>query len=386
MMTFKNSLSTAQLNELGACLDDDRFYTWHNTPNVGGTSRDGITYGDLDASQLNNFKSLLQLFLSNEGYQKVDEITTLAEGFLSDQNASVWNTDYYSIDLFGDPENSGSWGFQLDGHHLAINFLVHGDDVSIVPAFLGGEPAAETYNGTDFDIFKDERDIALTLYNGLNATELAEAEATGNRAFQAGPPNQNGQVDAYRGDHNYSGFQNGLKYSNMSSTTQAEMINLMKEYVYNLNSSFADLWWADIMANIDDTYFLWMDEVTSPSATSQFYYRIYNPFLFVEFNNEDVVGGTIDSWNHIHTITRIPNNPTTSDKGGDYGIFASQINHGPATLYEHYALAEHHQKSSLIFDYQIDPKLIEVKKERSKHNHSPSNHHSQHHSHKHPPS
>ena len=74
----------------------------------------------------------MQLFLSAEGYQKVFEITELSEGWLSDIMSDTWNPDFYSIDMFGDPETSGSWGFQLDGHHCVINFLVHGDNISIV--------------------------------------------------------------------------------------------------------------------------------------------------------------------------------------------------------------------------------------------------------------
>ncbi|WP_405611528.1 DUF3500 domain-containing protein [Polaribacter sp. Asnod1-A03] len=71
-----------------------------------------------------------------------------------------------------------SWGFQLDGHHCVVNFLVHGDNVSIVLVFLGGEPAVETYDGITFDIFSDERDLALSLYNSFSTTELSSASLT----------------------------------------------------------------------------------------------------------------------------------------------------------------------------------------------------------------
>lgn len=292
MLTFRNSLSSSLLSEASTCLDNERVYLWHNTPNGNGTTRDGIIYGDLSDIQLDNFKSLLQLFLSDAGYQKVDEITTLAEGLLNTQNSSVWNTDYYSIDLFGDPDNSGSWGFQLDGHHLAINFLVHGDNVSIVPAFLGGEPAVSSFNGTDFDIFKDERDLALTLYNGLTSTENSNAVSNNSHSMEAGPANSAGSVDPYRGDYDYSGFAGtGLKYSEMSTATQANLVLVMQEYVYNMTTTFADEWWADIMANLDDTYFVWIDEVDNPTTTSPFYYRIYNPYLWIEYNAENALGG-----------------------------------------------------------------------------------------------
>ncbi len=357
VVSFRASLSDDLLEDVSTCLDNERFYLWHNTP-ANDDNRDGITYGELTDAQLTDFKEILQLFLSTQGYQKVYEITELSEGWLSDVSSDTWNPEYYSIDMFGDPETSGSWGFQLDGHHCAINFLVHGDNVSIVPAFLGGEPAADTYNGEDFDIFSDERDLALTLYNSLDDDELSEASTTSTtHSLEVGPADMNGDPDPYIGTYDYSGFATGLKYSDMSETAQANLLLVMQEYVYNMTDNFADVWWTDIMANIDDTYFVWInDEGTTPTATSEFYYRIYNPYLWAEFNTEGSTGAnanTIEDYNHIHTITRIPNNPTT-DNGGDYGIFAYMINQdGPKTLFEHYAMADHHKASKTHFDYTI---------------------------------
>lgn len=357
VVDFRNSLSTDLLEEASVCLDNERFYLWHNTP-ANDNNRDGITYGDLTDDQLTAFKDILQLFLSSGGYQKVYEVTELSEGWLNNVMSDVWDPDFYSIDMFGDPESSGSWGFQLDGHHCAINFLVDGDNVSIVPAFLGGEPAADTWNGVDFDIFSDERDLALALYNSLDPDEISTAVTTStSHSLEVGPADRNGDPDPYIGDYDYSGFATGLKYSEMSTTAQANLILVMKEYVYNLTDGFADVWWADVMANIDNTYFVWInDSDTDPTATSEFYYRIYNPYLWAEFNTEGSTGANSNSiadYNHVHTITRIPNNPET-DNGGDYGIFAYMINQdGPKTLLEHYALADHHKLSKIKFDYRL---------------------------------
>tara|TARA_R110000868_G_scaffold121812_1_gene322959 strand:+ start:38457 stop:39773 length:1317 start_codon:yes stop_codon:yes gene_type:complete len=357
MVSFRSTLSASLLSEASNCLDDERFYLWHNTPANDG-NRDGITYGDLSDAQLIAFKNILQQFLSSGGYQKVYEITELSEGWLHNVMSSVWDPDFYSIDMFGDPETSGSWGFQLDGHHCVVNFLVHGDNVSIVPAFLGGEPAADTWNGERFDIFSDERDLALSLYNSLDESELTVASSIStSRSLEVGPADRNGDPDPYIGAYDYSGFETGLKYSDMSATAQANLLLVMKEYVYNLSDNFADEWWQDIMDNIDDTYFVWInDSGSSPTASSEFYYRIYNPYLWAEFNTEGSTGansGSIADYNHVHTITRIPNNPTT-DNGGDYGIFAMMINQdGPKTLFEHYALAEHHKDNQMHFDYDV---------------------------------
>lgn len=168
MVEFRASLSNELLKKASVCLDDKRLTEWSNVPPKFST-RDGINYGELTLSQLTVFKELLQMFLSAGGYQKIDEITVLAEGFLNTKNPKIFGSNKYHISLFGDPVNSGSWGFQLDGHHCAINFLVHGDNVSIVPAFMGAEPIVGAFNNISFDIFKDERDMGLSLYYGLTA-------------------------------------------------------------------------------------------------------------------------------------------------------------------------------------------------------------------------
>ena len=36
-------------------------------------------------------------------------------------------------------------GVQLDGHHLAVHFLVHGDNVLITPTFSGADPRTIDY-------------------------------------------------------------------------------------------------------------------------------------------------------------------------------------------------------------------------------------------------
>ena len=352
IVAFRSSLSADLLTEASACLDDERFYLWHNTPN-GDDRRDGIQYGDLSDEQLDLFQELLQLFLSDDGYQKVEEITFLAEGFLNTINADAWATDYYAIDLFGDPENDGSWGFQLDGHHLVLNFLVHGDHVSIVPAFIASEPVFGSHNGTEFDVFSAEREQVFALYRNLTAEENTAATTTGDeQEMVVGPAERVGNPDPYIGDYDYSGFETGLRYSDMSAVSQSNLTTLMQTYVYNLETPFADVWWADIMSDIDNTYFVWVSETDELTNLSTYYYRIYNPHVWIEYNIEGAIGGDVEDGNHAHSITRIPSN--SAGNGGDYGIFAHAINQsGPRTLLEHYMAVDHHLLSEIEFDYTL---------------------------------
>lgn len=336
MKSFRASLSSELLEAASYPLGHKESYSWTNTPPSMGGDRGGIRFGRLSADQLTLFNKVLNAFLSDDGYTKISLITKDVETHLSHIRPGFWDPNAYHIALFGNPETDGSWGFQLDGHHLALNFLVHGDEVSIVPAFIGSEPA--TING--IEVLEDERANAFALMNSLDANQKAKAIQTGRRRLQVGP----GRSEDPFLNYDYSDFVGvGLKASEMNDTEKEHLRNLIKTYVYNLETEFADVWMTDIDAGIDDTYFVWIGGTTT---NDPIYYRVFNPAVWIEFNNEGRVGGRRGrgGLDHIHSITRAPN-------GKDYGIFA--LNHGPQTLLEHYVLEDHHKVSNELFDYHI---------------------------------
>ena len=356
MNSFRAALSSDLLAAASFPLGHKESYSWTNTPPSMGGNRGGIRFGRLSAEQLTLFYEVLDAFLSDDGYTKVSRITKDVETHLSKIRPGFWDPNDYHIALFGNPETDGSWGFQLDGHHLALNFLVHGDEVSIVPAFIGSEPV--TING--IEVLADERGNAFALMNSLDANQREKAFQTGRRRLQVGPSRS---TDSFL-NYDYSDFVGvGLKASEMNTTQKENLRNLIKTYVYNLETEFADVWMADIDAGLDDTYFVWIGGTTTDDPI---YYRVFNPAVWIEFNNEGGVGtgrgrggrGGRDQGDrrsrddgesragldHIHSITRSPN-------GKDYGIFA--LNRGPKTLLEHYVLENHHKMSEALFDYSI---------------------------------
>lgn len=347
MKSFRASLSSELLDAASYPLGHKESYCWTNFPPTSREDRGGIDFGKLSTEQLTLFYNVLDAFLSDDGYTKVSLITKDVETHLNKINPRMWDPNNYHIALFGNPETDGSWGFQLDGHHLALNFLVHGDEVSIVPAFIGSEPV--TING--MVVLDDERGNAFALLNSLNENQRGKAIQRGRRELQVGPGRS---ADPFL-NHDYSAFVGvGLKASEMNDTQKANLRNLIKTYVYNLETEFADIWMADIDAGLDDTYFVWIGGTTTDDPI---YYRVFNPAVWIEFNNEGAVGGGRrggrggrdrgsqgGNLEHIHSITRAPN-------GKDYGIFA--LNRGPMTLLEHYTLEDHHKMSETLFDYSI---------------------------------
>lgn len=336
MKSFRDSLSEELLAAASYPLGHKESYSWSNLPASIDVDHGGIHFGQLSVDQLTLFHKVLDMFLSDEGYTKVSLITQKSEAPLSEIKPDFWNSRPYYIALFGNPETDGSWAFQLDGHHLALNFLVHGDKVSIVPAHLGTSPT--TINGKA--VLGQERDNAFSLLNSLDVKQKEKVIQKGNRrGLKVGPGST---TDPYL-NYDYSHFVGvGLKASEMNDDQKENLRKLIKAYVYNLETEFADVWMKDIEAGLDDTYFVWIGGTTESDSI---YYRVFNPAVWIEFNDED--RGT----NHIHTITRSPN-------GNDYGIFA--LNLGPKTLLEHYAFAHHHKGSDALFDYHI-PNLRDKK-------------------------
>ena len=324
MKSFRASLSSKLLADASFPLGHKESYSWTNVPPGRNEDRGGIRFGELSINQLTRFYEVLSVFLSDDGYTKVSLITKDTEKHLSDISPSFWASNPYHIALFGNPETDGSWGFQLDGHHLALNFLVHGDEVSIVPALIGTAPA--TVDGTV--VLENERGKAFALLDSLDENQRKKAIQKGRRGLRVGAGRS---TDPFL-NHDYSEFVGvGLKASEMNGTQKEHLRHLIKTYVYNLETEFADVWMADIDAGIDDTYFVWIGGTTT---SDPIYYRVFNPDIWIEFNNESGL-------DHIHTIIRSPN-------GNDYGIFA--LNRGPKTLREHYTSADHHSVIDGLFD------------------------------------
>ena len=349
MKSFRESLSEELLTDASFPLGHKESYSWSNLPATMGDDRGGIDFGKLSVDQLARFHKVLDVFLSDEGYTKVSLITKKSETPLSKIKPDFWDSRPYYIALFGNPETDGSWGFQLDGHHLALNFLVHGDEVSIVPAHIGTQPT--TINGTV--VLEDERGNALALLNSLDANQKEKAIQTGGRrGLKVGPGRS---TDPFL-NYDYSDFVSvGLKASEMNDAQKENIRKLIKTYVYNLETEFADVWMKDIDAGLDNTYFVWIGGTTENDSI---YYRVFNPAVWIEFNDEGRIG---NGPNHIHTIIRSPN-------GKDYGIFA--LNRGPKTLLEHYFLADHHELSGNLFDY----KIVEFQERLSHHSHIDHSH------------
>ena len=76
----------------------------------------------------------------------------------------------------GEPSVTEPWGWQLDGHHLNLNYFILGEQVVMTPSFWGSEPAVATtgeYAGTA--IMEDEQRYGLAMINTLTDSQKDRA-------------------------------------------------------------------------------------------------------------------------------------------------------------------------------------------------------------------
>jgi len=66
-------------------------------------------------------------------------------------------------------QNVAEVTFQIDGHHLVINYFILGDQIVMTPTFMGSEPnyIADGENA-GIRTFENEEKPGLKLYNSLD--------------------------------------------------------------------------------------------------------------------------------------------------------------------------------------------------------------------------
>jgi uncharacterized protein DUF3500 len=129
-------------------FDDKHRLAWFFTPQQTKDkqpTRVGVRMEELSAAQKAAALGLLKTGLSEKGYEQAKTIMSL-EGILHDlegpKGAMVRNTGWYFITVFGEPSNTGPWGWRMEGHHMSVNYtLDKGEVTDATPLMFGANPA-----------------------------------------------------------------------------------------------------------------------------------------------------------------------------------------------------------------------------------------------------
>ena len=305
---FLGALTSDQLGRTVFPVDDPEWRKWMNQHFY---LRQGVSFAEMIDSQREAAFALLRASLSATGLALTRDIMRLNHtlGELNGNNFEEYDEWLYHVTVMGEPSATEPWGWQLDGHHLIINYFVLGDQVVMTPVFWGSEPVTATsgrYAGTS--ILQQERDLGLALVGALSAEQRAKAVI---KAEKSGNDNA---AEAFK--DNVVLEYAGVQATELNGAQRKQLLALVGKYVGNLRDGHARVQMAEIERYLDDTWFAWIGG-TQPGSV--FYYRIHSPVVLIEFDHQRPANlrhlakdPSQPGLDHIHTIVRTPN-------GNDYG-------------------------------------------------------------------
>jgi hypothetical protein len=304
---FIATLTDAQKQDTLYAVDD---IEWRRWANMSIYKRHGVSFDDMSPAQQESAWSLLDSALSTKGVTLARDIMHLNQtlGELTGNNFVEFGEGKYWLTMMGTPSASQPWGWQLDGHHLIINFFLLGDQIVMTPAFWGSEPAVATagkYAGTR--IMDAEMTKGLELIRSLDAQQQQAAilytSKTGNNLMTEAW-SDNVVID-------YA----GAEVAGFTAEQKARLMDVIGLYIGNMEAPLAEDKMKEITAYLDQTHFAWIGDTQDDSV---FYYRIQSPVLVIEFDHQAPVGlghlypRGVPYREHVHSMVRTPN-------GNDYG-------------------------------------------------------------------
>jgi hypothetical protein len=304
---FLESLLSDQIEKITFPVDDKEWRKWCNVDN-GIYVRQGVSLKEMSKQQKSAAFSLMQTSLSAKGLQLSKDIMKTDHTLKELNNGSYdYDEELYFFTIMGEPSSTEPWGWQLDGHHLIINYFVLGDQVVMSPVFMGAEPVITTtgkYKGNT--LFQDEQNLGLALIRSLSKEQQSKAII-----FNIKTGNNN---KASANKDNITLNYEGLKVSEFTKKQRDDLLDLVFQYINNMREGHQKIKMEEVIEYIDDTWFAWIGD-TSKDAV--FYYRIHSPVVLIEFDHQKAVGVPYErtgkpTRNHIHTVVRTP-------YGNDYG-------------------------------------------------------------------
>ena len=283
---------------------------WRKWANQHIYFRDGVAFEEMSDAQRQSAFAMLGASLSAKGLELTRDIMRLNEtlGELNGDNFVEYGEWKYWISMMGEPSETEPWGWQLDGHHVNLNYVVLGDQVVMTPAFWGSESAVASsgkYAGTA--ILEDEQAFGLDMIRALTPEQRAQA------VLETSKTGNNILAQAF--SDNLVLDYAGVNVAAFSPGQRQKLLGLVELYVGNMRDPHAQVRMSEVESHLDETYFAWVGETQDDSV---YYYRIHSPIILIEFDHETPVGlrhlypAGVPFREHIHSVVRTPN-------GNDYG-------------------------------------------------------------------
>jgi len=261
---------------------------------------------------------VIRTTLGDRGFEKTRH-TMWLNGFLGKlTNApAVLGEWSFNFSLFGRPSTSEPWGWQLQGHHLALNCVVVDGQLVVTPTFLGAEPNwAPEGPWANQVLFEDEERLGLALMRSLPEALQRQAvvyEQMVDPAMPEGrwhPADERHLGGAFR-DNRVIPYE-GARVSDFGPDHRRRLLELVEEYLVPLPDEPRRSRMDEVERHLDETHWCWI----GPREDERpFYYRIQSPVILIEFDQHSGIFMANEEPErfHVHTLVRTPN-------GGDYGV------------------------------------------------------------------
>lgn len=304
---FLSALTPEQRQKATYEFKDEERFDWHFIPKP----RKGLPFKEMTAGQQKLAHALLSSGLSQKGYAKAETIMSLDEilAAIEKGKGPTRDSDLYFFTIFGIPavhvvsaetgsvnptKKSGAadaeaWGWRVEGHHLALNFVVRGDKVlSATPTFMGSNPA-EVKDGPrkGLRLLGREEDLGRELVKCLNEDQrkVAIFSETAPKEIITG---NSRKVDPLKPE--------GLAAGKMTKAQREILTTLVKEYAQRHRAEVADEDLKKIdKAGWNQVHFAWAGGLELGAGH---YYRVQGPTFLMEYDD------TQNNANHIHTVWR----------------------------------------------------------------------------------
>jgi hypothetical protein len=242
----------------------------------------------------------VQSGLSESGFKRAETVRQLE--FLKNitmYQANMRDPGFYFVAIFGTPGEQGAWGWQVEGHHLALHYTSIDCALSDTPTFIGAWPS----------------EVADMIAGGppVGTRNLAQEEDRGRelaKALDADPAKrmQTFMMGVYRQmipegpDKATPLMPSGLPGSAMSDGERMQLQAIVQAYTSMMPDGLA----AARLKRIEDhggwdkMSFVWSGAL---EPHQRHFYRVQGDSFMIEYRNDD--------GNHIHTVWR--------DFSGDFG-------------------------------------------------------------------
>jgi len=285
---FVNSLNKGQKEKAVFPFNEMNRYDWHYLP-ASMVARSGIAVKDLNNNQKLILDSLMQAYLSEEGYQRTKDIMGL-EYFLKETEPSNSSRipENYFVTVYGVPGKDRTWGWKFSGHHVSLNYTVVDNQLAFAPFFFGAFPAVVSYGSKkEKQIIKDEEELGFLLVNSFSEEQKRKAifqvkafsDIVTTNAVKVNPLNPI-----------------GLLGRDMTHAQKTVLNKLIVAYLLSMPKDIAKIRMEKIIdEDLNLVSFGWAGGTASGKPH---YFRVQGKSFLIEFDN------TQNQANHIHTVWR----------------------------------------------------------------------------------